>query len=137
MSMNQQETFNWLVERSNELSAVLAVVESAGIEAPSKSDHRWWVQAEPGPIECDSLAEALKELLDLHEREAKTQRAELSALREQLDAMQRELAGWAKGLLDARYLTSKLEAYREIERIENEIRAATTTSTSESEDSKS
>jgi hypothetical protein len=90
--MNVKETFDWLVERSNELNAVIEVAEADGIQPPTKGDHRWWVPADPGPIECDSLSEALRERLDLAERELASLRSQLSSMRVRCEDLERRLA---------------------------------------------
>lgn len=75
--MTQQETFGWLVDRHKELIAVTEAAVALGIEAPECEGSSWWVQAEPGPIECDTLAEAIKEVHDRYERECASLRAEV------------------------------------------------------------
>jgi hypothetical protein len=88
--VNQKETFDWLVERSKELdAAVIKAADAFGIEAPDKDDYRWWVQAEPGPIECDSFAEALTERAALSEREIASLRSTIEAMRPVVEAAKR------------------------------------------------
>lgn len=79
--MDQQQTFNWLVERHRALLAVEeALYNRFGIESPSDDDPRFWVQAEPGPVECDSLAGAIVERAEILNREDMASRERIAEL---------------------------------------------------------
>jgi hypothetical protein len=78
--MDQAETFTWLAERHRELLAVEAALREMLCLDRNDEESSWWLPAEPGPIECDTLAEAIKEYIELTNRDDAKARAEIAKL---------------------------------------------------------
>lgn len=83
-----------------------------------------WLDASGELLQALDKIDALTQQNDRLARSLFDARERLSQSAARIAELEAAAKGWAKRLLDARYVTSKLEAFRNIESVENDIAAA-------------